>query len=394
MKHTSSSLFMQPGGGGEMETDMKNLQVYNVHLKTLTPVYIGGGKRLEKNEYIYNSETGEIVIFDINKMLRFFIKKRLIKEYENYIMSKGKKLADLFRENNISDKNYNEWILYKLNISDIPDREELIKRGIELFVKDMYRKPYIPGSSLKGAIRTILADMELLKNEKLSAEFKNGVDELLTGHSGTKGISGNKIQKKIDVQIFHRKNNVDSSTKIDDKIYDMMSGLLIADSIPLDIKNLTVCQKIDIGTDGKQNAMPMLRECIKPGAEIVFPVKINKDKFSYTVEDIKKAISEDYRNYKKEFLSKFKENVQLDTTLDNVIFIGGGVGYASKTYTYAALHGKDGIKRASNILAKVFKNRGHAGDYKKGASPRMLKCTEYCGKMMQLGACLISFEPK
>ena len=80
--------------------------------------------------------------------------------------------------------------------------------------------------------------------------------------------------------------------------------------------------------------------------------------------------------------------------MDNVIFIGGGVGYASKTYTYAALHGKDGIKRVSNILAKVFKNRGHAGDYKKGASPRMLKCTEYCGKMMQLGACLISFEPK
>ena len=117
----------------------------------------------------------------------------------------------------------------------------------------------------------------------------------------------------------------------------MMSGLLIADSIPLDIKNLTVCQKIDIGTDGKQNAMPMLRECIKPGAEIVFPIKINKDKFCYTVED---------------------------------------------------------IKRVSNILAKVFENRGHAGDYKKGASPRMLKCTEYCGKMMQLGACLISFEPK
>ena len=78
---------------------MKNIKTYTVHLKVLTPVHIGSGKTLARNEYIFNNNTGKLIIPDINKMMQFFINHELIEDYINYMTkysNTGKSLARFF----------------------------------------------------------------------------------------------------------------------------------------------------------------------------------------------------------------------------------------------------------------------------------------------------------
>lgn len=369
---------------------MKNIKTYTVRLKVLTPVHIGSGKTLARNEYIFNNNTGKLIIPDINKMMQFFINHELIEDYINYMTkysNTGKSLAGFLSKHNISEDIYNKWEDYNLHIAD---KDILDEKGINLFTKDAYKKIYIPGSSLKGALRTVLANMEILEKKNLSGTIKSEVMEL---------NANNKIPYKI---YFDKISGIYSNTdkkifakKISDKAsINIMSGLTIGDSKPCEASALIACQKIDCHTDGSQNSLPLLREFIKPGTEIVFPLTINENIFEWKIEDIKRAVVKNYNNYCNEFLSKFNTLGKLKESegKDNVIFIGGGIGYPSKTYTYAAIRGKEGIKQTSKILNKLFPGKKHNADISKGASPRVLKCTKYCDRIVQMGACLVSFE--
>lgn len=379
---------------------MKNIKTYTVHLKVLTPVHIGSGKTLARNEYIFNNNTGKLIIPDINKMMQFFINHELIEDYINYMTkysNTGKSLAGFLSKHNISEDIYNKWEDYNLHIAD---KDILDEKGINLFTKDAYKKIYIPGSSLKGALRTVLANMEILEKKNLSGTIKSEVIKLNAENDNRYKFycdKMSKIYKDTDEGIFTREIIFDSSKdfKEDKKVYiNIMSGLTIGDSKPCEASALIACQKIDCHTDGSQNSLPLLRECIKPGTEIVFPLTINENIFEWKIEDIKRAVVKNYNNYCNEFLSKFNTAGKLKEAdaRDNVIFIGGGIGYPSKTYTYAAIRGKEGINQTSKILNKLFSGKKHNADISKGASPRVLKCTKYCDRIVQMGACLVSFE--
>lgn len=74
--------------------------------------------------------------------------------------------------------------------------------------------------------------------------------------------------------------------------------------------------------------------------------------------------------------------------------MGGGCGYAAKTFTYPLL-GRGGVETVSKIIDSTLPFRArdqhkHRLDRQKGVSPHMLKCTQYQKQLYEMGACSVA----
>ena len=92
--------------------------------------------------------------------------------------------------------------------------------------------------------------------------------------------------------------------------------------------------------------------------------------------------------YKETFFRHF--NYQLNTKED-VVILGGGAGYNSKTVMYS-LFGKDeGLKMTAQCMEAQF-NGKHRRDISMGVSPHICKVADYNGKRLHMGACQLIIE--
>src|SRR5699024_5781838 len=112
---------------------------------------------------------------------------------------------------------------------------------LHTFVRDGQNTVYVPGSSLKGALRTMI-----LKN----------------------------------INEDNHKNSLFNKIKV-------------SDSLPISNDNLAIYQKIDINKESKP--MPLYRECIEVGTKIYFTLTIEDD--AIRIEEIEKSIQDFYINY-------------------------------------------------------------------------------------------------
>lgn len=107
----------------------------------LSPVHIGSGEKLSRNMDYFSDETGTY-LFDLDK---FFadLNPDQVDELSNS--------SDVNRF--MSDKGINRKKFIKRKISP----QKVLAADINQCIRDSFENPYFPGSSLKGAIRTVIA---------------------------------------------------------------------------------------------------------------------------------------------------------------------------------------------------------------------------------------------
>lgn len=359
-----------------MESFLKH---YEVVLHTTGPVFVGSGKQLDKKEYILNRQTKEISVFHLGKMFEGLEKRHLTDKFQQYLLGNKKELGkkmliEWFQDNQVLETDYEPWLRYKVDCGDFMLQKSTL--AINECVKDANDQPYIPGSSIKGMLRTILLAYYVEKSNKKSlwkTQISSGFDE-------------KNQSQMIESDVFHllqRKDKSGKAVKPENAVNDIMSGFIVSDSEPIAVENLAVCQKIDVYLDGKQNGIDTLRECIKPGIDIRFQLTIDSRICPFVKEDIMKAIDYFRDQYYNRFLSKF---LLPDYPKENEVWLGGGCGFATKTVLHSIFDEKQAIKITSKILSKK-KGSHNTEDVKQGVSPHMLKCTKYEGKLYQFGKC-------
>ena len=128
------------------------LKKYKFVFRTVGPVFVGSGQELQKKEYIFDGK--KVKIIDVDKMLGFFCKdERLMKGYEKLVLTdRSDNLQKFFKEYGVGEDVYKAWILKEYNVRGSSFNGE----KINTFVRDAQGKVYIPGSSLKGMLRTII----------------------------------------------------------------------------------------------------------------------------------------------------------------------------------------------------------------------------------------------
>ncbi len=91
----------------------------------------------------------------MGRLYRFLQEKRLTDAYESFMLNERNDFSDWLRTYHILDEQCRPWIAYTLDSGDAVFATRG-KKEIATFVKDAYGCPYVPGSSLKGALRTAL----------------------------------------------------------------------------------------------------------------------------------------------------------------------------------------------------------------------------------------------
>lgn len=361
------------------------LKCYRVVMRTLAPVFIGSGREIWKEEYIFLNR-GKVGILDIDKLYGELCRLGKADAFEEYLL--GRMNIDLTKwleEQGIQTADIKPYMKYTLDCSDKIIEKDAKELQLMECMKDAYGNPYIPGSSLKGMIRTILLGADILNMPQKYRDAKKNLSNV-DSHASRYGYLKKNIGEieGIAYRTLQRERN-----KPRNAVNDVLQGLKISDSEPLSVDTLTLCQKIDVPhSRGVENQIPLLRECIKPDTEICFSITVDTQLCPFTEKDILDAAKTFMDNYYDCFLSAFDG---IKRPGDREVFLGGGCGYVSKTVIYP-LYGKaEGIDVVSNIYEKtnVPPDHNHYLDREYRVSPHTLKCTKYLGKTYQMGLCRI-----
>lgn len=285
---------------------MNSYNNFKINLEVMTPIFIGDG-----NEYLpfdYILENKRIKVIDKKSFNdKIYADKKLFEEF-NEISYDTKKLIDFLNEN-VKEFSY-EIDVEELAYKDLTKINGSIRRPISNFIKDKYyNTPFIPGSSIKGVIRTALLDYVFNNKDGLKTSFKKG------GY------------KDLEAQVFCNDEYFDAKK-------DCLKALSISDLKPSEY-NLKAIKPKNKGLT-KVNILPVILECVCSGnfeGEIRIDnniLKRNKPQyFDLNIDEIKKALSFHYNNVVNKEKKRFK--VRTPDYCDYLVKLGKHAGAGAKT---------------------------------------------------------------
>ncbi len=363
-----------------------HLKKYDVVLTTVGPVFIGSGREINKKEYILFAN--KIGVLDIRAFMLFLRKKGLTNRFEDFVLNDFRSdLKQWLQNNHLSTNDIAPFLRYTLENGDTV-LERRTKAQIMEFIKDPYGLPYVPGSSIKGMLRTILLSKLIMDggiSDSAIRGFKRGVSN--PNRLKRNQYMGREV-KNLETDAYHTLAR--NPERIEDAVNDVLSGLIISDSKPLSMDAIILCQKVERHKNGEEKRLNLLRECIRPGEKIAFTITIDEKICPFTMDDIKDAVQQFYATYCDCFLDKFKG---VGRGRDNTVYLGGGAGFVSKTVVYPMLGEEDGLDATvaiyrNTLNSKIFNDHKHNMDRQLGVSPHIIKMTHYEGQSLQMGECL------
>lgn len=346
-------------------------KLYKVILTTYGPVHVGCGEQIRKSEYIYEFHKNLVHVVSGPKLTKYLKKRELLTSFLQYL-DKEKKRADLKRFLTDNGIKQSEWAAFVVGTRRVcqgkvskternqmqrgnrrPQQNNRPMNDLHLMVRDGQGAAYIPGSSLKGALRTALLE------------------------------------------------NI-SDDKKDNPLFNLIQ---ISDSEVIPDERLVIYQKIDVNKE--QKPMPLYRECVDAGTKIVFTLSIDDDA-KLSIEEVEKRIQRFYRNYwnrwfvgvaqtegGKEIIRGGAVPQALNAkNQPQVIFLGGGAGFVSKTLQYQMYEKEKAREEVFAVLQRRFRKvYGKFRETPKNV-PLVLKVTVDYSKdrWYQQGACTIAFE--
>jgi CRISPR-associated protein Csm5 len=298
-------------------------------LEVLSPLHIGNGNEFTLIDFVINNKNFIKVNFDKLAGYCFENKIPLAEEIEE--KKENFKMEDFFKKHKLESKNFSD---YSIPVNIDLNRMRRTKPKIKEFIKSANKSPYIPGSSIKGAVRTAL-----LWSALTNSDINKHCDNMLN----MKKVKRKEACKKLEEQIFG-----------EDAHKDILRALRISDIDAIPIKNNLEVNEIKI--IGNPSSIPTYVENLKEGTKTNFDFwmdkrLLNEEDFEsnklkncmnigniakicreFSLEFVKKQLKyKQYDNKTEKFYKDLYEkihNLKEDKTILN---IGWGGGWYSKT---------------------------------------------------------------
>lgn len=152
------------------------MAVWNVTVTTLTPLHIGDGNELKK-DFDFAVRNGHTYRLNVDAIL----------DAKDPALWQARDGSYLAPERLLQDADYANLDLFRYVLLGVP-RSAKTDARVKSFIKDLHDRPYIPGSSVKGALRTALAWTGW-------DEVKPKLDRAAIGRS--KSWAGQPLERKI-----------------------------------------------------------------------------------------------------------------------------------------------------------------------------------------------------
>lgn len=364
-----------------------NLTKFTLRLTVRGPVFIGSGREVSKKEYSFNPRTQEITFYGTQKLLECIVQNELTDAYEDYMLGSARSLYDFIRANGGAGR-FTAAQSYKIMGGDAIFGEGGQPADIRTFIRGADGKPYIPGSSVKGMLRTAIT--AALVQEKAPRTAKPKPPALDPHDRSYKRVFQKEASfsaRALDTELFNKLNF--DTKRIDNAVNSVFRGLIVADSKPLGSQALVLCRKLDLHPQGNTNQINLVRECLRPGVAVDIPITIDRTLAGdITAEFIAQAVSRFDRWYTDNVFPHYEGCRFPLPRLTHHLFLGGGSGYQSKTVTGPWL-GEDVQDYIYPWLVAQFGNKNRA-DTKLGISPHMLKYTAVDRQKLLFGLCEVN----
>lgn len=291
-------------------------------LSVISPVHIGNGNEFTLIDFIM--ENKNFINIDFDKVVDYCSEKNIKLAEEIETKLDKFKMEEFFKKNHLNSEDFSR---YSIPLKIDFDRIRQTKPRVREFIKGANELPYIPGSSIKGAIRTAIL-WSALQDKDI---FKY-CDKLYNSRVNPKTAC-----KNLEQEIFGKNAHE-----------DILRMLRISDSKQLDINNLEVNE---IKIIGNLESIPTYIENLKAGITTDFGLwidekflSIDKNKylniknilkvcneFSMSVVE-KQSIYNDFEDVTKKFFKEDLKNSIKNCKENEAIFnIGWGGGWYSKT---------------------------------------------------------------
>jgi CRISPR-associated RAMP protein, csm5 family len=346
---------------------MSNIIRNKMKLEVLTPLHIGGAdykSKLDKKEYIFDKDKKTLTLIDNEKFIAFLIKKNLFEKYIAYIennvnakvmiQNRNINLFNFLKANNI-DKDIQDFrkkapIKLDMNIENMND--------IKLMLRDVQGKPYIPGTSIKGALINLLLVDYIIKNrEKFSKEKRIILSECKKTNDdrSIRGLKNDikKIVNQIEKSIIYSDNkSLEKSKKF---------GISVSDSYSYSNTRTNFYQDIDEkrtnkpGED-KSRPMPVAREYIIANSIFDFDITLDIDLLEESKLKIKNIddLIDSIENAMSYLIDVLEDKNSPRT--ENLV-LGANTGFLQKTIVYALFEDeKERLEVVKKLLHKNQKN--------------------------------------
>ena len=301
-----------------MKTEYRTFQF---SLLSMAPIHIGSGEKYTSREFIY--ENGYFYFPDMGKFYNRMVEKGYDQKFERFLQEtkpspRNNRLISFLEDNRISDRNFGG---YRIIETKLETNNNYLRGGalnqVSKFIRDSFGNPYIPGSSLKGAIRTILMNTNPDWNNK------------------------NVVQDEKE-----NKSLIPWGAKKGQDYDDLFNAIRVSDSKPFSNDRLILVQKWDHkAKPPRAKSIPLYREAIVPSTKINFTITTTTKEAGILIEELGKRAQAFYKAYKNFFLSDFPEN-KIQPNLQYPIYLGAGSGAWTKTI----------FKQANGILQERYQN--------------------------------------
>lgn len=362
-----------------------HLTVCDLILTTRAPLHVGSGNKCAKTDYLFDPRSQTVSMIDPKALFAWLYRRRLADRYERFVLSGDTRLDRFLNDCGITAQELNNLCLYKVNASDALDGDHSLKE-IHTCIRDSQQRAYIPGSSVKGALRTVIL-------ASLFANEKKGI-----WPDSPKKSENAKQMQKLEGQYLHklRLKREKAGTTANDPVNSILRGLSVSDSEPIPNSEIILVGKTDVNEKGLSRILPLCRECIRPETELRFKLTLDHAALpaDYTPERIMEMVRAFDRFYQSSYLSRFTppSNAHAVSYADALI-LGGGAGFFAKTLAYPYLSVPKGMQYTQKIMENQFRNHHHEKDISThGISPHMMKYGKYQGELYPYGVCGVNIE--
>lgn len=399
-------------------------------LEVVTPVCIADSNKLNTREYLYDKNHGKVYLLQPVEWFKYLYRKRVLDQYERYLMDpRGQDIPPY------------EWLKNTLGPQAVAPHQwgKAVKACIDVYARHSFDRSqpsggrqngrgrkknindilpairlvdgtvYIPGSSIKGMMRTAIL-IHLIRRQEWAGRRRFYWHQIQKNLAALK--KANQTKNRSEVKACTRKWNyiikdverellcILNMDKKNDAINDALRGLRCGDAIlvksPQEEANAVhtaIVQKIDIREDSEVNYVPLFLESIIPGTRFRFSLTLEKKMMSQigisSADQLLGIVEEAYR-FLNHVLQPVFSNRKLFSSLgESNAYLGRNNGFLHKTVVLAlAEKPKDAVPVVREILCAQF--RDHKAGLDKEIAPHMLKGTEYEGIVQLMGGVKIS----
>lgn len=385
-------------------------------LVTVAPVHVGSGEIRRVNEYLYDRASGMAYFLDEARWVSFLGRRQLMEPFLAYIEESSRQLGQ--RRESFRGKNLWDWLraqgVQKREMEALAVRRARAERSViseKGSLNDVHLqmalsdgRPYVPGSTIKGALRTgILYRMIQQEPERFRGFWQEICREAESrDRLRDKERTWQGIERRLETQALHTLR-VDRK-KPAEMVNSALRGLRVSDAAVAkrETETLLLQKPTKSNRQGKTSKTPPLfRECIPPGRRLHFTLTADFSMLCTLGITSFEDIFQGLRAYTAQALALLEEEFpkyrpQFDEAREADCLLGGGTGFLSKTLVYAlARDAREARNFTARYLDEKFWNPSHHHmQYDGKLSPRTLKLVATAQEEWLLGLCRFEECPR